>query len=412
MREALVVFRLLAGRKVQNLAMVVVMALSVAVGISVLLVANGLHFGLTRAVEPFPMLMGAKGSPNQLVLNSVFLKDQPIGNFSYDKVEELRRDKNVAQAVPLGFGDNYKGFRLVGTEQEIFGFRGVGASKSWLKLAEGRLFDDEEEAVIGADVAARCKLKLGDSFSSVHGVTATVNSKEHQGKYKVTGILEKVDGPYDGAIFVSLKSVWKRHEHGHKEAAGTGRDESEFRHGHEEAGRDVTAVLIRPTGYAAAMQLAASYSKDRDVQLVFPAKTVIELFAVLGDAEKLLEALSLAVLFLALVIIVSSLYWFIFSSLRQQAVLRALGASSSAVSRLYFYMGTALVSLGLFTGLILGHGLYALIAGFMAKKAGLFMPQMLLVEEAALALLVLLCGMLFSYFPARYGGRRDIASGL
>lgn len=409
MREAHVVLRLLAGRKLQNLAMVAVMAVSVALGVCVLLVASGLHLGLVKATEPFPLLMGAKGSPNQLVLNSVFLKDQPIGNFSYCKVEELRRDKNVAQAVPMGFGDNYRGFRLVGTEREIFAFRGVGASDSWLKLSEGRIFDTEGEAVIGADVAERLGLKIGDSFSSVHGVTATVNSKEHKGKYVVTGVLKRVGGPYDGAIFVSLKSIWHHHAHGHDDIR-VEREENGL--GHAETEEDVTAILIRPTGYAASMQLAASYSKDRDVQLVFPAKTIIELFAVLGSAEKLLEVLSLAVLFLALLIIVSSLYWFIFSSLRQQAVLRALGASSAEVSRLYFYMGTALVGTGLCAGLVLGHGFYALISSLMLEKAGLYMPHVVLVEEAALALLVLACGMVFSYFPARYGGRRDIASGL
>ncbi len=71
------------------------------------------------------------------------------------------------------------------------------------------------------------------------------------------------------------------------------------------------------------MQLAASYGKNRDVQVIFPSKTVIQLFSILGNVEKLLQFLSMAVLVLALLIIGSSLYWFVLGSQRQQAVMRA-----------------------------------------------------------------------------------------
>ena len=82
--------RLLAGRKLQHSLAVFVMACSVALAVCVLLLAEGLHSGITQAGKPFPLLMGAKGSPNQLVLNSVFLKDQPVGNISYTQLEKLR----------------------------------------------------------------------------------------------------------------------------------------------------------------------------------------------------------------------------------------------------------------------------------------------------------------------------------
>ena len=93
MSKWLLVRRLLAGRPLQNSIAVLVMAFSVALAVCVLLVSSGLHDGLVQAAKPFPMLMGAKGSPNQLVLNSVFLKDQPVGNFSYDEVVKLRGNK-------------------------------------------------------------------------------------------------------------------------------------------------------------------------------------------------------------------------------------------------------------------------------------------------------------------------------
>lgn len=391
MNEGLLVRRLLAGKKLQNILAASVMALCIALAVSVMLLAAGLHGSLTQAARPFPLLMGAKGSPNQLVLNSIFLKDQPVGNIPYAKLEELRRSGKVTQAVPLGFGDNYRGHRLVGTEKEIFQLKGVGAAKPWLALAEGRAFAGIGEAVLGAEAARRTGLKLGDSFASVHGVADAPQGRTHQGRYQVVGILQPVNGPYDGAVLVSMESVWRQHRH-------EGGDE-----------RQVTAIAIRPQGYAEALQLAALYSKDREAQLIFPSQTIIELFAVMGNAEKLLQALALAVMALALLIIGGSLYWLLLGSVRQQGVMRALGAAAGQVNRLYFRLGMTLVAAGLLAGLLAGHGIYALAGQALRRSAGLYLPFLLLPEEGLLAAAVLLLGAFGSWLTVYLLGKRDAA---
>lgn len=396
MSKWLLIRRLLAGRPLQNSIAVLVMAFSVALAVCVLLVSSGLHDGLVQAAKPFPMLMGAKGSPNQLVLNSVFLKDQPVGNFSYDEVVKLRGNKNVSQAIPLGFGDNYRGFRLVGSEPEIFSFKGIGAgSGPWLHVGQGKIFSGKGQAVIGSEVARLTGLKIGDRFVSVHGMISTKSSRAHKEQYTVVGILDKVHGPYDSAIFVSMESIWEQHKQQQK--------------GHE---KEVTAVVIRPNSYGGAMQLAASYGKNRDVQVIFPSKTVIQLFSILGNVEKLLQFLSMAVLVLALLIIGSSLYWFVLGSQRQQAVMRALGATVKQVTHLYFCLGMTLVGSGLVLGLVGGQGLYALLAYVLRQYAGLVLGFGFLPAEGILALAVIICGALCSYIPARMWGRHDIADSL
>ena len=315
MNKNLLVYRLLLGKKLQNSVVALIMALGMALAVIVLLLANGVHQSMVQAAKPFPLLMGAKGSPNQLVLNSVFLKDQPVGNISYSVLEELRQSKAVEQAIPLGFGDNYRGFRLIGTEKEFFELNLLGAKQEhWLQLAEGRAFADEQEAVLGAEAARLSGLKLGDSFASVHGLVANANSKDHKEKYKVVGILKPVHGPYDQGIFVPMESIWEHHSHGKADAP-----------------KEVTAIVIRPTGYAASMQLAASYSKHPAVQVVFPAKIVIQIFSILGNVEKLLQMLNYAVLAMALLIIAGSLYWFALCSAHQQAIMRALGGTTRQV---------------------------------------------------------------------------------
>lgn len=395
MHEYTLIKRLLLSRPLQNLLAVLVMALSIAAAANVMLLAEGIHGAMVQASKPFPMLMGAKGSPNQLVLNTVFLKDQPVGNFSYTMVQELRSNPNVAQAVPLGYGDNYKGYRIVGTEKELLELHGVEKNAApWLKLEQGKAFSKDYEAVIGAEVAAKTGLKLGDSFASVHGVVHNVGAKAHDHqKFTVVGILQRAHGPYDSSIIVPLTSIWNMHSHG---------DEKQ----------EVTAVVIVPKGYAQSMALASSYSKNHEVQIIFPSKTVIELFSIMGDLQKLLQSFSMIIMALALLIVGSSLYWFITSSRRDQAIMRALGAGESDIMQLYFKLGMALICIGGLLGLGLGHLLFAGLGAMLQEHTGLYLAGGFLKQELYLLGSVIFCGAVCSVVPAYLLLRRDVAENL
>lgn len=395
MHEYTLIKRLLLSRPLQNLLAALVMALSIATAANVMLLAEGIHGAMVQASKPFPMLMGAKGSPNQMVLNTVFLKDQPVGNFSYTMVHELRSNPNVAQAVPLGYGDNYKGYRIVGTERELLELHGVEKNAApWLKLEHGKAFSKDYEAVIGAEVAAKTGLKLGDSFTSVHGVVHNVGAKAHDyQKFTVVGILQRAHGPYDSSIIVPMTSIWNMHSHG---------DEKQ----------EVTAVVIVPKGYAQSMALASSYSKNHEVQIIFPSKTVIELFSIMGDLQKLLQSFSMIIMALALLIVGSSLYWFITSSRRDQAIMRALGAGESDIMQLYFKLGMTLICIGGLLGLGLGHLLFAGLGAMLQEHTGLYLAGGFLRQELYLLGSVIFCGAVCSVVPAYLLLRRDVAENL
>lgn len=395
MHEYTLIKRLLLSRLLQNLLAALVMALSIATAANVMLLAEGIHGAMVQASKPFPMLMGAKGSPNQLVLNTVFLKDQPVGNFSYTMVHELRSNPNVAQAVPLGYGDNYKGYRIVGTERELLELHGVEKNAApWLKLEHGKAFSKDYEAVIGAEVAAKTGLKLGDSFTSVHGVVHNVGAKAHDyQKFTVVGILQRAHGPYDSSIIVPMTSIWNMHSHG---------DEKQ----------EVTAVVIVPKGYAQSMALASSYSKNHEVQIIFPSKTVIELFSIMGDLQKLLQSFSMIIMALALLIVGSSLYGFITSSRRDQAIMRALGAGESDIMQLYFKLGMTLICIGGLLGLGLGHLLFAGLVAMLQEHTGLYLAGGFLRQELYLLGSVIFCGAVCSVVPAYLLLRRDVAENL
>ena len=204
----------LRHRPWQTLLLTLLIALAIASSVFIAALSFGMHYGLTKATEPFPQLVGAKGSANQLVLNTVYLKDRPIGNISGDLYQDIKNNPLVKQAIPLAFGDNWRGFRIVGTENTIFDYRVKPQSEPWLKVAEGRRFNAPFEAVIGDGAAKLLGAKIGDTFQSIHGATAHGHVHKDQ-TYTIVGILAPVEGPYDHAVLTDIRSVWIAHEHHH-----------------------------------------------------------------------------------------------------------------------------------------------------------------------------------------------------
>lgn len=395
MSDMLLIRRFFAYRRIQNSLAVIVMAISIALAVLVLLLSSGLHQALVQAAEPFPLLMGAKGSPNQLVLNSVFLQDEPGSTISYDAVDALRADPKVKAAIPLGFGDNYRGYRIIGTEAAVFDMDKSISKKgqTWLHVAEGRPFQAPYEAVIGAETALKTGLKVGDTFASIHGVVQNEQGRAHDGrKFTVVGILEPLHSPYDAAILTDMESIWQAHGN--------------------HTGKDVSAVIIQPSGYAEAMQLALRYSKDERVQIVFPAKIIVRIFSIMGNVEQMMRFFSYGVIVIALLISTCSLYWFIISSRREQGIMRALGAAERDMVRLNFKMGMFLVCCGVIFGVALGHGIFALLSRVLQEKTAMYMTAGVLPEEGLLIALLLLCGMVCSWLASKLSGTANIADSL
>ncbi len=381
-------------KPLQSLIACFAVTAGIALAVLVLLMADGVHSGLTTAAEPFPIVAGSKGSPNQLVLNTVFLKDTPMNNIGYGEVEKLRANKNVGMALPFGYGDNYRGFRIAGTEKEIFDYVINPKRGKWLQIAEGRAFAAPFEAVVGARTAAMTGLKPGDTFTTSHGLVAVPGSKDHAQSYTVVGILKELNSPYDQSILTDIHSIWQAH-------AG---------HGHSAQG--VTAVLVKPAGYAQALALLAQYRNNRDLQVVFPSQTIIELFSVMGDAEKVLQIISLAVIFLALVIIACTTYWAAAMRRHDNAIMRAIGANRGDVIKINFLQGMLLSCIGTALGVAAGHGAFNALAYVLRQKTAVQLVAGFTMQEGILIALVIAAAAVFSFIPAAAACRRQAADDL
>lgn len=446
------VFRLaylsILRRPLRYVLLTFLIALAAALPVFVTQLTSGLYNGLNRAVEPFPILAGAKGSQYQLVLNTVFLRDRPIGNIPYSEVEKLRATDRAREVIPLAFGDNYRGFRIVGTEPAIFQYVQNQKKGAWLQVVEGNGFAEERDAVIGSETARLTGLKVGDTFQSVHGLAGNGAGHAHEHPYKVSGILAPVGGPYDTAILVNISDIWeahgggKAHEEEHEEApakpvrkggivrpgnaqaavqpaAAHGAEEGAVHddHDHDEHEHlapgekgDVTAVLIQPKGYADAMKLLAQYqNRGGDVQMVFPSQSIISLYGMVGQSREFWQAVTAVLIASAILITLLVMYWSALARLPEFALLRALGAGTGVVYRVMTAEQCLVLLLGTASGWLAGWlgtiGAAHLIAG----KAAIVMttsPEPLSFLPPAL---ILLLGTAASLIPSWLVRKKDVS---
>ncbi|MDR1048770.1 MAG: ABC transporter permease [Synergistaceae bacterium] len=391
--------RHLTSRAIQTFSVVSVVAFSVGLAVALFLLTQGLRLGLIRAVEPFELIVGAKGSPYQLVLNTVFLQDVPVGNISWEDYSALSNDARAAFAVPLGFGDSYRGYPVVGTTSGILNIRVRPSDPPWLRICEGRWFageggedregedheGEEFEAVLGAHAAVGSGLRVGDVFQTAHGIAG---GGGHDEKYRVVGIAETVRGPYDRAVFVPLEALWEAH-----------RSSDPLRR------REATAILVHPRSYTDAYGLAVSLQGSAGMQSVFPAQTAVRLFSLMGRGEAFLSLVVYAVGGCALLTTLLVLYWLGAARGRERALLHVLGVPRKTLVLISWMEGTITLLAGSFLGELLGRaGAWAAFS--LLDRTTALSPAAPLTPQECLAPLVLLSTGSLSVLAVAWGDAR------
>lgn len=352
-------------------------------------VTDGLYEGINHSVRPFPILVGAKGSSYQLVLNTVFLRDRPIGNIPYTEMDKLEDSGKVQAVYPLAFGDNYRGFRIVGTDEAIFSYKPNKTSAPWLSIAEGKGFGEEGAAVIGSETVRLAGLKIGDTFHSIHGLAD--KGKEHNHAFKVVGILAPCGGPYDTAIFVDIHEVWEEHRI-------TTADKQE-----------VTAILTVPKGYREAMQLLSAYQKNHDVQMVFPSQNVIQLYSMIGQTRHFWTVLVVSLIGISLMITLLVMYWSGLGRMPELALLQALGAGKHQIITMLLAEEGMLLLFGTVCGWLLAYGAFLLTASAIQGNAAIVLETAPDWRGLLTIPVMTILGTLAGLIPAGMIGRKDVS---
>lgn len=178
-----------------------------------LLLAESQRQLLSRAAST-PLLLGARGSALDLVMNGLYFDDEVPQLISMAAVEALD-DAGLALPIPLYVRFKARRFPIVGTTLDYFDFRE-------LQLAEGRQMAMLGDAVIGADVAESVGIGAGDSLLSSPETVFDL-AGVYPLKMRVVGVLERSHTPDDLGVFVDVKTAWvvQGLVHGHQDLAQT-----------------------------------------------------------------------------------------------------------------------------------------------------------------------------------------------
>lgn len=422
MTQVRMAWRNLMNRPVQSFITVAVAAAGTALSLLVLMMSAGLKDGIAEASEPYGMLVGTKGSAHQLVMNTIYLMDTPIGNLPFSLYERLIDDPRVAQAVPFALGDQYRGHRIVGTTREFFALNAKPADPPYFGLAQGRIFEGPFEAVIGARTAAQTGLSVGDSFVSGHGIVEADGEHDVHAEhpYRVVGILAQKNVPADAGIFVSIESYWISHGQtpGHalhadhdetEEAAPHRENEAEPLHGEAENEAGVTAVLVKPRTYNDLMRLYQEINGGLEAQAVFPGQVLAKWFDMIGAGEQVLGALGRIVLGMSALTIFLSLYGATRERRKQIAILRAIGAGRRSI----FLMVLTESGLLTLTGAALGTALALAAASsfrmWLAANSALAVPLSFAWSHAGMLGAICAIGIAAGLLPALSACRTETA---
>jgi len=383
----------LLSRPLMTLLTVLLVALGIATVTIVTLVSGQADQRLRRDAAGVDLVVGAKGSPLQLVLAGVYHLDVPPGNVPFEALAQLRADPRVAQAIPLSLGDNLRGFRIVGTEPDFLALQGA-------RLARGVPFAAPMQAVLGARVAESTGLGVGDRFTGAHGLSA--GGPEHGDQpYEVTGVLEPVGSVIDRLVVTSLESVWFVHE-------GTPADEAERRI--LEADREITLLLVRYATPLAAATLPRAIAASDRLQAASPAFESARLFQLVGIGVDGLRAFGVLLLGMAGLSVFVALFQALSDRRRELALMRLLGAAPARLFALLMAEGLAITATGVILGLAIGHAAVGAAGLWLAPRGelpltGLAFDTIELVHAAgALAL-----GGLAALVPAWLAARTPIA---
>jgi putative ABC transport system permease protein len=386
----------LRARPLQTALSLLLLALGVGTIVAALLVVGQLEERMGRDARGIDLVVGAKGSPMQLILSGIYHLDAPTGNIPLSEAQALARHSLVKRAIPLALGDSWKGYRIVGAGPEYAAHYGA-------KPAAGRMYEKPMEAVLGAEVAARTGAGVGARIVSAHGIGG--EGEAHEAKpYQVVGVLGGTGSVLDRLVLTPIASVWQVHsEHGpaHEAQGGSGDDDED---------REVTVLLLQYASPLAAALLPRQINSQSELQAASPAYETARLFRIVGAGIEALRAFAAVLILAAGLSVFIALYTALEERRYDLAVMRTLGASAGRLFGLLLLEGLSLAALGALAGLVLGHAFASGLGIWMeAAQQPRVTGLTFRIQELAILAIALAVGLVAALIPAWRACRTDVA---
>jgi len=437
-------WRSVTDRPLKMLLSVMLFALGVGLISFILLMDKQIQENFERNLAEVDLVIGAKGSPLQMILSSMYHIDAPTGNISLKEIRPFLNPRHplIEEALPMSMGDSYRGYRIVGTDHKILDWYDA-------ELAEGEIWKYNFEVTVGSTVARALSISIGDTFKSSHGLVDDENLEHDDAEsFVVKGILEPTGTVVDQLILTTSQSFWLVHdheeeveeveeEHNHEEHDHDHHDhgDSHDHEGHDHAhdhhedhahaadplplmqeadDKEITSLLLRFKGRSfQALNMQRSINENTDMQAATPAIEINRLFAMMSSAEQALRILALLIIIVSAISVFISLYSSLNERRYELALMRSMGAGPSKVFSLITLEGVILALIGAIVGLILSHGLLYFFADHLREayrynfSAGKFLP-----EELYLIMAALVIGFIAAVIPAYQASKTDIAETL
>ncbi|MEO0649856.1 MAG: ABC transporter permease [Planctomycetota bacterium] len=366
-------------------------------------------------------VLGARGSELQLVLNSIFHLETSPGNIPWALYEEIRTTRGVTMALPYAVGDNYQGFRVVGTEPAIFSELTFGDGRTlevWPAEPPGGeqrpwpMDASRREAVIGATVAERTGLTVGSTFQPTHGVVAG-GGTVHEETYVVTAIVEPTSTPLDRVVFIPIEGIFRMGGH---YLRGAGEEfQAEAGEAIPDEHKEVSAVLLQFSNPTVGFNLdRMMQSRSELATLAYPVAQVMgDIFDKLGWVNRVLEVVAYLVVLVAAASILAAIYNTMNERRREFAILRALGARRATVFSAIVLEAGTIAALGALVGFLVYGGILLLASTVVRNQTGVHLDlatfhPMLVGAPLGMVLLGVLSGVL----PALVAYSTDVADNL
>ena len=375
------------------------------------------------------LVLGAKGSPLQLILCNMYHIDNPTGNIAIKDAKPFFNPKHpvIASAVPLSLGDNYKSYRIVGTVPSFLDLYEAS-------LEEGKLWGPPMEVVIGKMVAENTGLKIGDTFLSSHGFTDDEDLAHDHVKFKVVGILKSTGSVIDQLILTQTATIWQVHDHGEaapveetdstesSEEDHSDHDHAEGEHQHDHGNGSledllthedefITSILIKYRSKTSiqALNMPRMINENTNLQAASPAYEINKLIDLVGVGTDGVKAIDYLIAFVSALSIFISLYRAMKERKYELALMRVMGGSRTKIFVLILLEGIFLAVIGWAIGNILSHVGMEVMAKYMqADFRYSFTGKIWLQDELWLLAASILIGIISALIPAISAARKDV----
>jgi len=374
-----------------------------------LLIKSQFESHIEKNIANINLVVGAKGSPLQLILSSIYQVDYPTGNIKLAEAEKLKHNPLVKQTIPLAMGDNYQGFRIVGTNHNYVSLYKGSVNK-------GTLWENDFDVTIGAKVAETASLKIGDHFSGIHGFMAEGGDKHDEFKYVVTGIFNETGSVLDQLILTNISSVWQIHSHHHHHSGDVDEDEEhEENHNHEkkDTTREITSLLIFYRNPMGAISLPRNINKNTNMQAASPAIEMNRLYSLMGIG---IQSVSL-IAYVIILISGFSIFISLLNSMKERkyelALMRVMGGGKVKLFSIIILEGLLISVGGFLVGWIFSRTGMLVISSYAENNFHYGMGNLFNIKEDLVLLAASLSvGFLASLLPAIKAMRTDISKTL